>query len=106
MAEMTPDVLRHHVLALHVPSAPLNADELDRVEWLAKAKRAAIMNMPAPKRPGFWAKVKEFGLWLYSAWIDRRAFQKAIREQSYRVCVLEDFIEENGLRVPGGRSDE
>lgn len=103
---MSPDVLRHHVLALHVPEQPLTADELDMVEWLAKSKRAVLMNLPAPKRPGLWEKVKALAMRVYSAWLDRRALMKAISAQEMRICVLEDFIEENRLSVPGGRSDE
>jgi hypothetical protein len=105
---MTPDVVRNHVVALHVPTpaAPLNPDELDQIEWRAKAMRAALLNRPAPIRPGFWGKVKKLALRVYAWFLDHKNYQNAIRDMSMRICVLEDFIEANDLRVPGGRSDE
>ena len=100
---MTEDVLKNTVIALKVP---LTADELDQIEWRAKSMRAALLDLPRPQRPGLWAKVKTFTLKLYSIWLDRKAFVKQISELSYRVCVLEDLLEENRISIPGGRSDE
>lgn len=91
-------------MALH--GVDLSPDELHQIEYTAKAKRAALLNLPKPKLPGFWDKVRRFGVWLLSLYLDRRALTKAVSEQAARICELEDLLEENKIRIPGGRSDE
>lgn len=103
MAEISPDVLKNTVVSLNVP---LTVDELDAIEWRAKAMRAALLDLPAPIRPGLWARIKRFALKVYATWLDRKAYVQMISEQSYRICVLEDCLQANGMPIPGGRSDE
>ncbi len=100
---MTQDVLKNTVMGLAIP---LTVDELDAIEWRAKAMRAALLDLPTPIRPGLWAKIKKLALKVYSAWLDRKAMTKCIGEQAHRICVLEDLLQENRIQIPGGRSDE
>lgn len=91
------DVLKNHVLSLH---ANLSADELEQIKWLAESKRAALLNLPAPVRPGF-------GGWVDAKWraflraiADRKQFVKMVQTQADRIEILEGLLTENGIEVP------
>lgn len=94
---MSPDVLKNHVLSLHVPLTP---DECEQIAWLAQAKRAALLNLPPPRRPGIWNWFQRVWFALRRTVVDRRAFAREIKRLSYRINQLEGSLIENRIAIP------